>query len=250
MCFLSLNYFKNFIRMLKKKLLIILFALGIAVNSGCCFHHSSVPKLPKTWHGNECDTKSLEDDPEQAKLHVFIMYSGMICSHVALRVYGQSKGSIFWDPAGGFGRHDDVDPTLQNSDSDIPAELGSVREKDVIVEGAPSINQYLAWRKQIQTSGVEIFEFNLSDDDAGKFWNIIRYGTNYSHPKGAFQTNAVGGTCGLVVAKFLHRFAEGIVDVNTVLYPHNLSKQLYKENPDRVIVYRNDHLSYYIPSEN
>ena len=59
-----------------------------------------------------------------------------------------------------------------------------------------------------------------------------------------------GGTCGLVVAKFLHRFAGDIVVVNTVLYPHNLSKQLYKGNPDRVIVYRNDHLSYYIPSEN
>ncbi len=237
--------------MLKKNLLIILLVLGLTVHSGCCFHRSSVPKLPKTWYCNECDTKSLEDDTEQAKLHVFIMYSGMICSHVALRVYCQSKGPIFWDPAGGFGRHhEDVDPAIQNSHFDIPAELGSVRKKDMIVEGVPSINQYLAWRKQIQTSGVEVFEFNLSDEDAEKFWTIIRDGTNRSHPKGAFHTNAVGGTCGLVVAKFLHRFAGDIVVVNTVLYPHNLSKQLYRGNPDRVIVYRNDHLSYYIPSEN
>ncbi len=236
--------------MLKKKLFIIIFVFGTTVHSGCCFHRSSVPKLPKTWYGNECDTKSLEDDAEQAKLHIFIMYSGMICSHVAVRVCCQSKGPIFWDPAGGFGRHDDEDPTLQNSHFDIPAELGSVRKKDMIVEGVPSINQYLAWRKQIQTSGVEIFEFNLSDDDAEKFWTIIRYGTNRSHPKGAFHTNALGGTCGLVVAKFLHRFADNIVKVDTVLYPHNLSKQLYNGNPDRVIVYRDDHLSYYIPSEN
>jgi hypothetical protein len=59
-----------------------------------------------------------------------------------------------------------------------------------------------------------------------------------------------GGTCGLAIARFLHRFAENIVEVDTVLYPHNLAKQLYRENPDRVIVYRDNHLYYYIPSEN
>ncbi len=237
--------------MLKKKILTVLFVLGISVHSGCCFHRSSVPMLPKAWYGNECDAKSLDDDTEQAKLHIFIMYRGMICSHVALRVYCPSKGSLFWDPAGGFGIPDNyVDPPLQDSHFDILADLSSVRENDVIIKRAPSINQYLAWRKYIQTSGVEIFEFNLSDDDAEKLWMILRYGTNRSHPKGAFHTNTFGGMCGSVVAKFLHRFAEDIVNVNTVLYPHNLSKQLYKEYPDRVIVYQDNHLNFYTPSEN
>jgi len=59
-----------------------------------------------------------------------------------------------------------------------------------------------------------------------------------------------GGLCGLSVAKYLHRFAEDIVKVETVWHPHSLAKQLYKENPDRVIVYRDKQLSYYIPSEN
>ena len=58
-----------------------------------------------------------------------------------------------------------------------------------------------------------------------------------------------GGLCGLSVAKYLHRFAEDIVKVETVWHPHRLAKQLYKENPDRVIVYRDKQLSYYIPSE-
>ena len=59
-----------------------------------------------------------------------------------------------------------------------------------------------------------------------------------------------GGLCGLSVAKYLHRFAEDIVKVETVWHPHSLAKQLYKENPDRAIVYRDKQLSYYIPSEN
>ncbi len=32
--------------------------------------------------------------------------------------------------------------------------------------------------------------------------------------------------------------------------PHNLAKRLYKENQDRVILYRDGRFSFYIPSEN
>jgi len=113
----------------------------------------------------------------------------------------------------------------------------------------PGLNQYLDWRKRIDTHAVEIFEFNIPDEQAEEIWNILRYGTKRSHPKGRFSTNAMGGG-GFSVAKFLHRFAEDIVKVDTVWHPHNLAKQLYDENPDRVIIYRDGHLSFYIPSEN
>ncbi len=52
------------------------------------------------------------------------------------------------------------------------------------------------------------------------------------------------------IAKFLHRFAEDIVEVDTVFFPHNLAKQLYKQNLDRIIIYRDEQLNYYIPLEN
>ena len=65
----------------------------------------------------------------------------------------------------------------------------------------------------------------------------------------SWNANAIGGTCGLSIAKFLHRFADDIIKVNTVLFPHNLAKQLYKQNPDRVIIYRDEKLYYYSPSE-
>ena len=45
-------------------------------------------------------------------------------------------------------------------------------------------------------------------------------------------------------------FADDIVEVDTVFFPHNLAKQLYNKNPDRVIIYRDEPLSYYIPLEN
>jgi len=102
----------------------------------------------------------------------------------------------------------------------------------------------------IHTHAAEIFEFNISETEAVNLWDILRNGTTRSHPKGKFHTNAMGGTCGLSIAKFLHRFAEYIIKVNSAFYPHNLARQLYKQNPDRVIIYRDGQLDYYIPLEN
>ncbi|WP_133111999.1 hypothetical protein [Candidatus Scalindua japonica] len=49
--------------------------------------------------------KSLDDNPEQAKLHVMVMYSGTSCEHNALQVYSRTNGPVFWDPAGSFASH-------------------------------------------------------------------------------------------------------------------------------------------------
>ncbi len=238
--------------MLKKNISIVLFILGVSLYTGCCFHRSYPPMLPGTWNDHECNAKSLEDNPEQAKLHVMVMYHGTSCTHTALRLYCRTKGPIFWDPAGSFAKHVRyVGPAARRNRSfAAPPYMDSVRRNDVISEEVPSINQYLAWRKLINTHAVEIFEFNIPDDEAEELWTILRYGTERSHPKGSFGTHAIGFTCGLSVARFLHRFAEDIVEVDTVFLPHNLAKQLYKGNPDRVIIYRDEHLYYYIPSEN
>ncbi len=238
--------------MLKKNILIVLFILGVSLHAGCCFHRSYPPMLPTTWNGNECNAKSLEDNPEQTNLHVMVMYHRTSCKHTALRLYCRTKGPLFWDPAGAFAtqvRY--LGPAARhNRDFATKPYMDSERRDDVISEEVPTINQYLAWRKLINTHAVEIFEYNIPDDEAEELWTILQYGTKRSHPKGSFSTKAIGLTCGLSVARFLHRFSEDIVEVDTVFFPHNLAKQLYKENPDRVIVYRDEQLSYYIPSEN
>jgi len=208
--------------------------------------------LPGSWSANECNPKSLDDNPEQAKLHVMVMYHKNSCKHTALRLYCPSKGPLFWDPAGAFAtqvRY--LGPAARhNRNFATKRYMDSKRRDDVMSEKVPTLNQYLDWRKMINTHAVEIFEFNITDSEAEELWYILRYGTKRSHPKGRFSTKAIGLTCGLSVARFLHRFAEDIVEVDTVFFPHNLAKQLYKKNPDRVIIYRDGQLSYYIPPEN
>ncbi len=229
---------------------ILIFTAGLL--SGCCFHNAYPPMLPSTWNGNECDFESLEDNPEQSRFHVMIMYHKTSCKHTALRLYCRTKGPLFWDPAGAFAtqiRY--LGPAARhNRDFATKRYMDSERKDDVISEKVPSLNQYMDWRRIINTHAVEIFEFNITDDKAEELYTILRYGTKRSHPKGHFSTKAIGLTCGLSVARFLHRFAEDIVEVDTVFFPHNLAKQLYYENPDRVIIYREEMLSFYIPSEN
>ena len=234
--------------MFKKNVFIILLISIASFHMGCCVH-SSCPMLPDTWNENECNSRSLEDDFQQATLHVMVMYNGP-CTHVALRLYCKKEGAIFWDPAGGFANDKVyVNPENQEFNFDGSGNPDSIRLNDVIIKSVPSINQYLVWRKFIDTHAAEIFEFIIPQDEAEELWTILRNGTKRSHPKGAFHTKAVGGTCGLSIAKFLHRFADDIVEVKTVFYPHNLAKQLYKQNPERVIIYRDEKLYYYIPPE-
>ncbi|MDV5121765.1 MAG: hypothetical protein R2549_06810, partial [Candidatus Scalindua sp.] len=239
-------------QMLKKNISIVLFILGVSLLTGCCFHGSYPPMLPSTWNGNEYDAKSLEDDSGQSKLHVMVMYHKTSCKHTALRLYCRTKGPLFWDPAGAFAtqvRY--LGPAARhNRDFATKRYMDSERRDDVISEKVPSLNQYLDWRRIINTHAVEIFKFNITDSEAEELYAILRYGTERSHPKGRFSTKAIGLTCGLSVAKFLHRFAEDIVEVDTVFFPHNLAKQLYNKDPDKVIIYRDEHLSFYIPSEN
>ena len=245
--------------MIKKNISAIIFIFITIFPISCCFHRTC-PMLPRTWSANECNSKSLEDNDKQAKLHVMVMYNEGPCSHVALRLYCQDKGPIFWDPAGGFaneqGNYGMNQGNVDNEDEDQELSINnsstvnSIRFNDVTTKKAPSINEYLAWRKTIKTHAAEIFEFNISEAEAENLWDILRNGTTRSHPKGKFHTNAIGGTCGLSIAKFLHRFAEDIIKVNSAFYPHNLAKQLYKQNPDRVIIYRDGQLDYYIPLEN
>jgi len=143
-----------------KKVIIALSLLGIGINAGCCFHRSYPPMLPVSWNANKCNPNSLDDKPGQAKLHdVMVMYHKASCKHTALRLYCPSKGPLFWDPAGSFAtqirylgpaaRHHKEFATKRYMDSK--------RKDDVMSEKVPTLNQYIDWRKAINTHAVEVF---------------------------------------------------------------------------------------------
>ena len=118
--------------------------------------------------------KSLEDDPVQSKLHVMVMYRGTSCVHTTLRVYCQTKGPVFWDPAGGFAaQHHYAGQVRRHRRFDVPVKEGPVRENDVLIENVPGLNKYLDWRKRIDTQVVEISELMSRRKISGLFFGMV-----------------------------------------------------------------------------
>ena len=202
----------------KKYFFILVLAIPLMAQ-GC--GHKPAPFLPLDAVKTRIPVQNLEDQKGQASLQVLIMYSATHCSHAALRLYYPHKGAIFWDPAGGYG---------------LEGTASAKRENDLILEGAPTINDYIRFRTEIPTRMLEIFEWSIALDIAENLYTILSNGTDKSHPRGRFSTKGTGLFCGAHISDFLNRFALDLFHVEKVFFPHDLSKQLYKKKPDRIII--------------
>lgn len=195
--------------------------------SGC---HSPAPFLPINWAPKEINPLSLEDS-QQAKLHVFIMYSSRMCSHTTLRIYAPGHGVVFWDPAGGYGT------------PEYP--VVAKRRSDLVVDPIPSVLEYIDFRQYLPTSRAEIFEFNLSGEKAIQMIDILRSGKHSDG--GRFITRTDAFYCSSSISEFLERYAGDEIRVTKEFFPHNLARQLYQNKPARVFIYDKKGLYRYDP---
>jgi hypothetical protein len=204
--------------------------IALLAASGCM--HRPTPFLPDDWRPHEASLESLADDPAQARLHVLLMYAPLACSHSALRLHRPGRGVIFWDPGGGYGSEGFVEAR---------------RWSDLIVTNTPTVAQYLDWREKVPTARTEIFEFDVTDAEADSLWEVLRHGTDRTHPAGRFNTTTTGGACGMALSDFLARFADEVVHVDPVFFPHDLAQQLYQQDPDRVLIWEDGVLREFRP---
>lgn len=200
-----------------RRFILIFICMSSLCISGC--FHSPTPFLPE----NTKTTQSYKALPENTNnspaLQVFIMYGDVQCNHVALRLHVTEEKSIFWDPAGGYGKD---------------GSKKVVKRRDVISKKAPDLNDYLLFRTEIPTTALELFEWQIDMEKAERLYNALLKGTDKSHPAGKFDTLGIGLFCGAHISDFLSRFAGDIMAVKKVFYPHELAKQLYKQSPDRI----------------
>ena len=120
--------------------------------------HPPAPNLPTHWQGTPIPLESLEDAPSD-KLYVFIMYDKSMCAHTVLRIASPQYGTIFWDPAGGYGK------------PEYP--VVAKRRDDMVIEPIPSIPDYLAFRHHLPTSKVEIFEFDIEPAQSKRLIDLL-----------------------------------------------------------------------------
>ena len=204
----------------------IILTATLIVFSGCM--HKPAPNLPAHWQGKPIPMASLED-PEADKMYVFVMYDKSMCAHTVLRIHSPEHGTVFWDPAGGYGK------------PDYP--VVAKRRNDLVIEPIPTIPAYLDFRQYLPTSKVEIFEFDLKPSESEHLINLLRPKLGERHAP--YKTETAPMYCSTAISKFLSQHAGDIIHVNKNFFPHALSAELYAANPTRIILYDYDSILQY-----
>jgi hypothetical protein len=212
----------------------LIFLLILIILLTSCMHRP-LNKLPDNWQNKKVPIENLDDADNQSCMQIVICYAGLGCAHTLMRLYIPKMGSILWDPGGGYATHDYAKTSRHN---------------DVISKKAPTMREYFKWRHHFKfsTNAIEIFEYDISVDQATKLWTILaNEGTDKNHPQGNFRTATPGSFCSYKVSMFLEKFCLEIVEIKHSLLPHSLAESLYKKKVDRVYIYRNGALELHYP---
>lgn len=190
-----------------------------------------MPNLPATWRSTPVPLETLADLPDESKLQVLVMYWPGSCSHTAVRLLTAERPVLFWDPGGSYGKPDSRLPSHTR-----PARV--TRHADLITGNAPDLETYFTFRRALGNTGVEIFEWILSTEQAEKLHDILLSGSR-SGRRAEFRSKAPPMFCSRAASQFLHRFAADILDVpQKYFFPHRLARVLYSQSPDRVLLYQ------------
>jgi hypothetical protein len=206
--------------------LLLLFCLL----AGCV--HAPAPYRPSSWVNTSIDMKSVADNPAQPSLQVILVYGPWWCHHSALRLVCPDRSVLFWDPGGSYGTSDSMD----------------VRSKDLIRTNPPDLETYLRFTWEYSSVEVEVFEWDVTLDQAHELYDVLLNGTDKRHPAGKFSTATMGGLCSLALSDFLHRFAKKTMNVpKSFFFPHDLARVLYTQSPRRVLAFRRGKQVVYVP---
>ncbi|MCZ6672235.1 MAG: hypothetical protein O7C75_04770 [Verrucomicrobia bacterium] len=203
-----------------------MMVITLGVFSGCM--HKPAPNLPSHWEGQPVPMASLADK-ETDKMYVFIMYDKTMCVHTVLRIHSPQYGTVFWDPAGAYGK------------PEYP--VVAKRRNDLVVDPIPSIPDYLSFRQYLPTSKVEIFEFDIKPSQSKYLINLLS--PMAGETRAPYKTKTAPMYCASSISKFLSTHAKDIVQVRKTFFPHNLSAALYEANPTRIVLWDYDSILQY-----
>lgn len=199
---------------------------------GCV--HAPAPYRPSSWVKTPIDMKSIADNPNQPSLQVILVYGAWWCHHSALRLDCPDRSVLFWDPGGSYGTPEQTE----------------VRSKDVIRINPPDLEAYLRFTWEYSSVEVEVFEWDLTHEQARELYDVLLNGTDKNHPAGKFSTTTMGGFCCVALSDFLHRFAKKTMNVpKSFFFPHDLARVLYTQSPRRVFAFRRGKQNVYTPAK-
>jgi hypothetical protein len=193
--------------------------LGTLLFSGCCLPHSSTPAVPA---GAEWQTPGrLAPIGETAGVEIMIAYGASTCQHTAMWLSREGKPSLFWDPAGAFGKEH---------------EPRASRRRD-LVDRHISREEYLRFRSGIHTDQVEFFRFDLPPEQAAHLHGVLLRGAGDPEDPAGYDPNTAGLFCSYAVSEFLRLHAPDRFPLSgSHIFPHDFAADLYTLSPDRVLL--------------
>jgi len=194
--------------------------LALFVLSGCSTTHTQY--LSDHWVSQPQVLHLVSANTRASRLQVIVTYDGSLSSHSALRLESENGNVTFWDPAGAYGLVGHI--TDQHGK---PIKPYGKRAKDIVITHIPDIPTYMKFRWLVGDSSVEIFEWDLPNQQTKELREVLQMETDETHPKGEFHTETAPAFCSIAISNFLQRFvtptltlAERISGLTTLRKPY------------------------------
>jgi len=197
-------------------------ALVVLTYAGCVPVGCASPRAgaPAEWADRLSPTSDRESfDSAAPALQVLICLGLTHGTHTGLRLLRPGEETIFWDPAGQYGRNRD----------DL------VRRRDVFAAGAPTMAEYVRWRFDgAGDAAVSVFEWRLAPERARYFASILTHEADGVE----FETTTIGLFCCRAVCRFLERHAQVEMSIpQRWIRPEDLGEHLWSQQPARVAIF-------------
>ena len=203
---------------------IFFICMGLSI-SACTHLHSDL--LPNNFT-NHTVTSTQNNKP---KIQVIVTRGLIYYTHSAIRVQ-TPKQTLFWDPSGSYASDEHEEYFKEN-----PLPSVFVRKKDLITLGAPDLETYWLFAKYTDDTGMEVFEWDLTDKSAMHYQSILLAGANEADNKYEFDSQDTFLLCSSALTRFLDRFITQAPLGETFFFPDSLAHKLYTLNPSRIILF-------------
>ncbi len=195
--------------------------------------------------GNSFDRKQgvrlsvtdIEQAVSQPKLQIIVTYNGSMSTHAALRLEHPKRGSLFWDPGGGYGLS-----TVRDGDGWTELSMRPAhRKNDLFQADAPSLPSY--WRFAVLTdeTAMVVLEWVLTEQRADQFHQILLSGAQDGGRPDGFTTDSAPLFCAVALSEFLRQYGQGLATADkNYFWPSDLADHLRAQRPSRTLVFSID----------